>query len=76
MSSARSVIGLAAHRPTTIAIVPRPAPRASRLRGEHDAERGAGQQARHADRAEDRDLSAAERVGGSANGARMISEPP
>ena len=45
-----------------MATVPRPAPRASRLAGEHDAERRARQQARHGDRAEDRDLAAAERV--------------
>ena len=64
MSSARSVIGLAAHSPTTIAIVPRPAPRASRLEASTIAERGAGQQARHPDGAEDGDRSPAQRVRG------------
>ena len=64
MSSARSVIGLHAHSATTIATVPRPAPRASRRRGEHDAERGARQQAGHGDGAEHRHLSPAQPVRG------------
>ena len=86
MSSARSVIGFAAHSPTTIAIVPRPAPRASRLEASTIAERGAGQQARHPDGAEDRDRSPAQRVRGererrahdqraAVGGAQLEEEP-
>jgi hypothetical protein len=76
MSSARSVIGLHAHSATTIATVPRPAPRASRL--EASTTPSAAPASRHGT-ATARNTATSpppSPCAASANGARMISEPP